>query len=317
MVNRELALSASLTGDLATLDMKDASDRVSWELVNYLFPEDWGNALYATRSVATVLPDGTEIQLRKFAPMGSAVCFPVEALIFWALCVSIVQSTRHVSLVEARSAIYVYGDDIICSSVDHAAIRQYLPLFDLAVNEAKCCTGRNYKESCGCDAYKGVDVTPTKFRRVWSQQISADSLPSWVEYSNSLWAKGYYACAEYIECAIQKIKHVPYFNEEQHDGVGFVREHVDTVAINRALGFKYRFNKDLQCRQMLGFRVKTREETHSFRCNWEDLLLTQSGKDVHSENCSSFRLHPAAHVEYQRYALRRRKSLQRCWITTN
>jgi hypothetical protein len=133
-VNQRLALEASLTGKLSTLDMKDASDRVSWNLVNYLFPSHWSEALWASRSNDTILPDGRVISLNKFAPMGLAVCFPVEALIFWALCVSVVSCTRNLSLAKARETIYVYGDDIICSSEDQAAIRQYLPHFDLMVN---------------------------------------------------------------------------------------------------------------------------------------------------------------------------------------
>jgi hypothetical protein len=85
-VNRRYAYYGSLGGNWATLDMKDASDRVSTALVERLFAKTHVlPLLLATRSQETLLPDGTTVRLRKFAPMGSAVCFPVEALVFWRL----------------------------------------------------------------------------------------------------------------------------------------------------------------------------------------------------------------------------------------
>jgi hypothetical protein len=83
-VNRELALTSSLTQEYATLDLKEASDRVSVELVSRLFAHSDATlkALLATRTTATKLPDGSVLSLNKFAPMGSALCFPVEAFCF-------------------------------------------------------------------------------------------------------------------------------------------------------------------------------------------------------------------------------------------
>ena len=280
-INQQLALRASSDGSLATLDMKEASDRVSLELVKYLFPAHWFEALYATRSSETKLPNGQIVRLNKFAPMGSAVCFPVEALIFWALCVSIVSCTRFIPLAKARETIYVYGDDIICSSEDHAAIRQYLPLFDLMVNDDKCCVHMTFKESCGCDAYKGVDVTPTKVRSTWSPHLDTGTYASWVAYSNAFHSHGYDGAADYIESVIQKIRTTPYYTSKEHDGIGFYREHVDAYKINRTLKLRRRFNKELHRYEVLGWSIKTRNECAS-KCDWEELLRVVSYKS-HSE----------------------------------
>jgi hypothetical protein len=86
-VNRRLAQESSATLELATLDLKDASDRVSLELVRRVFKNtpELVRALEAIRTDATLLPDGRVQSLKKFAPMGSAVCFPVEAFVFWAI----------------------------------------------------------------------------------------------------------------------------------------------------------------------------------------------------------------------------------------
>jgi hypothetical protein len=316
-INRQLALTGSRDGSLATLDMKDASDRVSWELVAYLFPGAWVDALYATRSPRTKLPDGTIVNLNKFAPMGSAVCFPVEALIFWALCVSVVSCTRNISLVQASETIYVYGDDIICSSEDHAAIRQCLPEFDLKVNDDKCCTGKTFKESCGCDAYKGVDVTPTKVRSVWCNRLGVESYESWVAYSNAFYDRGYYGTAEFIEERIQKIRRTPYLNMAS-SVIGFIRAHVRVPMKNREIGIPMRFDKKCQRLQVRGWYSRTRTK-YASRCDWEELLRVQSYNGslldytVDDDYRPQFVLNQSTRVEARHYAFRRRNCLQRRW----
>jgi hypothetical protein len=67
---------------VATLDMSDASDTVSRRIVRQLFPADWADLVFSLRSHFAELPDGTRVPLRAFAPMGSALCFPVESVIF-------------------------------------------------------------------------------------------------------------------------------------------------------------------------------------------------------------------------------------------
>lgn len=307
-VNQQLALQASSDGSLATLDMKEASDRVSWELVEYLFPGHWVDALYASRSPRTKLPDGTVVQLNKFAPMGSAVCFPIEALVFWALCAATVSCTRNIALVKASRTIYVYGDDIICRSEDQAAIRQHLPSFDLLFNEGKCCVGKTFKESCGCDAYKGVDVTPTKFRRTWCPHLSVDSYESYVSYSNELYDHGYYGLANYIEACIQKIHVTPYFNTASHDGIGFVRAHVIPQKENKKLRIPMRFCKKLHRMEVLALRSKASNK-YSPSSEWEEVLRVSSYSSPPSNNIFD----PVQTVVAQQYALRRRNRLLRRW----
>ena len=345
-INRQLALQGSRYGNLATLDMKEASDRVSYELVKYLFPRNVFELIDSSRSTHMMFPDGTTLKMNKFAPMGSANCFPVEAIVFWALCVSVVHCTRNVPISESRDSIYVYGDDIICSSEDHAAIREYLPLFGLKVNDDKCCTGKTFKESCGCDAYKGIDVTPTKFSTVWCSpsstrkneerslprkrkgmpSIDAGTLASYVAYSNAMWEAGYCGLAEYLERQIQSICKVPYFTEASHDGIGFVRAHINPVTTNRALGLRLRFNRKLHRLEVRGWGIRTSHKETS-ECGWAELVRVQSYKDLPS--LTSDEEVPIWHINSQgqivindpphpvvarRYALRRRNSLNRRWI---
>lgn len=206
-VNRTLAMQGSLDSSWDTLDMSDASDLVSLALVRALFE---GTSIYkyllATRSTHTKLPDGQVRELRKFAPMGSALCFPVEALCFWALGVACLHVHGNLSLNRARESIYVYGDDIIVRGGYSSYLLSNFQYYGLKFNRSKCCYTGHFRESCGCDAYKGSDVTIIKVKKLPPQQSTdGQGYSSMLAYANSFFQSCYYRTAEYITkrvCAI-------------------------------------------------------------------------------------------------------------------
>jgi len=189
--NRMAALAGSLHGELCTLDLKEASDRVSVWLVEQLFPGPLLEALLATRSLATKLPDGTVLPLQKFAPMGSACCFPVLATCVWALL-------RAGSAGADGKTVLVYGDDVIVETAEADHAIEQLETYGLHVNRDKSCTSGLFRESCGMDAYQGENVTPVRFRTVWSPSPAADTYESWIAYANSLHHAGYSTTAIFI-----------------------------------------------------------------------------------------------------------------------
>jgi len=215
-VNRKLALQASKDGLWVTLDMKDASDRVSLSLVETLFQDHPKllSAITAARSSKTRLPCGTEVPLNKYAPMGSALCFPVEALVFWALSVSAITHTNGIPLREARKCVYVYGDDIIVRESDYTALLQCLPQVGLKFNESKCCVARSFRESCGCDAYQGVDVTPVKLKTTWiDDRKEPKCLESYVAFYNAMYGLGHFRVANAVKHQLERIYgKIPYTN---------------------------------------------------------------------------------------------------------
>ena len=252
-INRELALEGSTSQEWVTLDMKDASDRVSNELVKSLFAycPQLLEALQATRTTDTLLPDGREVHLNKFAPMGSCLCFPVEAFVFYALAVSTLVHCGHYSLRKARKRVYVYGDDLIVRREDYAFLLQHLPLYGLMFNEVKCCTTGFFRESCGCDAYKGVDVTPIKLRSVWGhrRRIDIGVASSYVALSNAAFKRGYSRLAERVELLMVKtMGPLPVFSHEDNGGLGFVRP--DACTHIQPYPVKTRFNKALHRREV-------------------------------------------------------------------
>lgn len=215
-VNARLALQASIDQKMATLDMKDASDRVSVGLVQALFPSDIFEALMATRSTHALVPvNGTKIliRLKKFSPMGSGVCFPVESIVFWALSVAAL-IVCGVSRADALRNVYVYGDDTIVPTAYATQVIKLLTQMHLRYNKGKCYIAGNFRESCGTDAFKGVVVTPLRLKKRLPTQISdAESIVSWVSIANAfalknMWAT-YYHIKHHIE-AIPKLGRLPY-----------------------------------------------------------------------------------------------------------
>lgn len=258
-INRELALRSSISGEFVTLDMKEASDRVSLALVRELFPPLWYDALWASRTPATMLPDGRIHQMRKFAPMGSAVCFPVEAFVFWSLCVATLIVKRNTPLRKAAANVYVYGDDIICSREDHAIIVDTLPKFGLMLNQDKCCVAGFFRESCGMDAFAGHPVAPARIRATWSKHRKPGALASWVALSNELFQRKCWSSAQYIFDSIQKLwkGSIPVVSDPDIGCIAFVRPGWSRHTLNNA---RWRFNKALQRTEVQGFRVSCKSE---------------------------------------------------------
>lgn len=204
-INRQLAYKNSLSREYATLDMKDASDRVSLQLVEILFAKapELLRALKATRTKHTKLPDGTVLPLAKFAPMGSALCFPVEALVFYTLAKAIKNQKR------IYGDIYVYGDDLIVPRKLAISLFELFPKYGLKFNEDKCFIDGYFRESCGLDAYKGIICTPIRMKHLVPKSTkNASAIVSAVDLSNLLYQKGYWRTAAHLQRMIP-LKRLP------------------------------------------------------------------------------------------------------------
>lgn len=159
-LNQRLARVASITEDLATIDLKSASDSVSLEIVRALLPPDWYEHLFNLRSPAGVLPDGSIVNYQKFSSMGNGYTFELESLIFWALASAVI------SLADCkRRELGVYGDDLIVPSEVAPELIILLDICGFSTNLDKTFIRGPFKESCGKHFFKGVDVTPFYIRR--------------------------------------------------------------------------------------------------------------------------------------------------------
>ncbi len=205
--NRFLARKGSIDRRLATLDLSDASDRVLNEHVLLLmsrFPR-LSELVQATRSTRAQLPDGTIVPLVKFASMGSALCFPVEAMVFTTIVVAAIAYERRVPLdrgllMELRGKVRVYGDDIVVPVDCVQSVIQFLEAFGLKVNRDKSFWNGKFRESCGGDYYDGHWVTPVRFRRDFPRSLTdVDELVSLASYRNLLYLRGYWKTASKLD----------------------------------------------------------------------------------------------------------------------
>lgn len=182
-VSRELCLKSSLTGEFATVDMTAASDSIHLDLLK-AFPTDLSEMLELVRCKSYRINDKDYRKIDKychlnnltnplnsdsgtfsrsfvmFAPMGSATTFPVLSLLMAAACELACRWSG------TKNDFVVFGDDIIIRQTALLDLYRILDLMGFSVNRDKSFAGLSrFRESCGMDAFRGVDVTPLRVSR--------------------------------------------------------------------------------------------------------------------------------------------------------
>lgn len=205
--NQRDALKGSLDQSLATIDLSKASDSVSLDLVKKVFKGTellpW---LLATRSTGVELPSGCTLKTKKFAPMGSSTCFPVECIIFCLIAEVARYNTRDIPGCKYNPRMpRVYGDDIVCDSTTVPEILKGLSLLGFLPNEAKSYWTGFFRESCGKEYWCGQDVSPLYYR---AEELNPDAhvdyrgLSSIIMLYNSLQERGLTHSRRYVLSSI-------------------------------------------------------------------------------------------------------------------
>jgi hypothetical protein len=208
-----MAKVGSTDGSYATIDLSDASDLVSYDLVKSIFKPiapSFLDYVEGSRSSRAKMPSGEVITLRKFASMGSAMCFPIEAMVFFTVAVAAIMKDHALpytrkTVDKITATISVYGDDIIVPSSYASSVMDGLTAFGLRVNTNKSFSQGYFRESCGGDYYKGDDVTPVYVRR-WTtteRDLSHEQIVSSISLANQFYMKGYWNAAQYVRDTIR------------------------------------------------------------------------------------------------------------------
>jgi hypothetical protein len=203
-----LVLQASRDRTLATVDLSDASDRLSCWTVERIFRKN-SSLLYHLHAARTrLLRDNISkdkdsfIKLKKFATQGTASTFPVQSLVF--LCIALGSSiegnvTWH-KIQRMRTQVRVYGDDIIIPSHGYARLNRIMTALGLKVNIAKSYVSGKFRESCGVDGYDGYDVTPVKPKTIIAD--SPASCQAVIDTSNNLFNKGLWHASDSLRALL-------------------------------------------------------------------------------------------------------------------
>lgn len=216
--NQRLAMEGSQYGHLATLDLSEASDRVSNQLVKLMCQNHphLAAAVQACRSTkADVL--GEEINLAKFASMGSALTFPIEAMVF--LVIVAIGIERELNTHFSRQDLFqvlggrvrIYGDDIIVPVEYVRSVVSSLSDFGLVVNSRKSFWTGKFRESCGKEYYDGEDVSIVRVRQMFpASQRDATEVISLVSLRNQFYFAGYWETCRMLDREIGRVlKHFP------------------------------------------------------------------------------------------------------------
>lgn len=284
-VNKDMARIGSIDGSLATIDLSDASDLVSNDLVKLIFscsPTFLG-FIQDCRSTRAQLPDTSIISLKKFASQGSAMCFPIEAMVFFTLLVAsrVRQSGRCLSrklLTEVTANTSVYGDDIIIPAEAASGVMAMLEAFGLRVNHDKSFTTGFFRESCGGDYYRGHDVTPSYCRQWDFSGHSRDTsiVTAYVSLSNQFYMKGLWHASQYIRDHLDHLfRHRPFPVASGEPGYLHFR------SVRRTDWHKW--NPDLQSYMVRGVVVRAKSKVDNC-IDIRGVLLRAFQSSYHSES---------------------------------
>jgi len=212
--NRLMARKSSLTGEFATLDLSDASDRVSNQLVRLLtndFPY-LAAGIDACRSRKADVPGHGIISLSKFASMGSALCFPMESMVFMTIVFVGIENVlnrrlRKSDIKSLLGQVRTYGDDIIVPVRYTHAVIGALEAYGLKVNTDKSFWTGKFRESCGSEWYDNHDVSIVRMRTDFPKsRRHVPELVSTVAMRNLLYKRAIFShTVDYLDNLIERI----------------------------------------------------------------------------------------------------------------
>ena len=220
-LSQVLVSKASLDKSLATVDLSSASDRLSCWVVERAFRENQSllKALHASRTrwVCDAIDKKASpnyFVAKKFASQGTAVTFPVQSIIFLIIALTacgfeatgpedfLCNDRFCKSIARFRNKVRVFGDDIIIPKYGYVVLTGLLHTLGLKVNLNKSFVKGHFRESCGMDCFKGVNVTPIKTTKL--EATGPQSRQSLIDYSNNLFKAGLWNAARAVESIIPR-----------------------------------------------------------------------------------------------------------------
>ena len=161
----------------ATVDLREASQSITSWLLNSVLPRAWYVALRPTfmRKIRFTNQRWKFTYCETVLPMGNAATFPVETLVFYCLIKAVG------NLLGKQGYYSVYGDDLIYPCSIHPYVSAVFRELGLMINEDKSFADLSFfRESCGGDFYRGVDVRPALAPEYNGEQQSRLEYTAWL-----------------------------------------------------------------------------------------------------------------------------------------
>ncbi len=264
-INGLWALDSSRSGTNATVDLKSASDRLSCWSVERFFRSNKTllERIHATRTrMISNRVDASvwdTLVLRKCFTQGNALTFPVQSICYAIACIAavIISTSGKVTTSTVRGAstkVRVFGDDLIVPETSLATLVKILEALQLQVNVSKTFSKGKFRESCGVDAYDGVNVTPV-FVKTVSIKPRHEQAMSAIESANNLFKDGMWNVAEWLRATVR------------HYQLPILSVHVNGLGWSSFVGsdtshLRKRWNANLQREEFLAFNLTDNSEKH-------------------------------------------------------
>lgn len=160
--NRKYAAAGSTDGTYVTIDLTSASDSISRILAKRILPS------WLWEYIAPYLADKIEIPKGStysgvytnsiFLTSGNPNTFELEGRIFLAIML-VARKLRYVYTHHWCALPVVYGDDIVIPSELFDEALSLLSMLGFTVNTSKTFAYGTYRESCGIECFRGMDIS--------------------------------------------------------------------------------------------------------------------------------------------------------------
>jgi hypothetical protein len=252
-VNGQKALLASIDRRYTTIDLKEASDRLGTSLIEFLLGNSYDIVSCARATHVNV--NSVVHRLEKWAPMGNCLTFPIQSLVFYSLVRAGIRCLYGIDCTD----IYVFGDDIVVPSQFYdGAMRGLIPA-GLIPNVTKTFRHGFFRESCGVDAYHGINVTPHRLKK-WRINDYSDAV-SLCTLAKNMRVQGYKHCPSFLYSLVSKRFGTLHLSSN-FDTQG-IFEWVETVSEVFLYEPSLRFNKRLQRWEVRTLLVTATNESRS------------------------------------------------------
>jgi hypothetical protein len=186
--NQELARRGALDRSVATYDLSNASDSITYHLLEAILPRPLDAEVLNSVSKRIQLPTGKVVTLHIPLTMGSRLTVPGQSHVNWVLlglCVEIGVSFGLCTW-DALDLCAAYNDDITAPSVLDDIVRYIFTRVGYVLNENKSYVGDiPFRESCGKDYYNDTEVTSAYWPRR-EIDFEHEDLPSLCSLQNKL-----------------------------------------------------------------------------------------------------------------------------------
>lgn len=198
-VNRDLARLGSVDGSLSTLDLSSASDCISLTLFKDVVPRTYWDYFLKTRCARMKVPKTGNVpeqvvEMNMLSGMGNGYTFSFQTVLFSCMVKAAFVFSKDKQCtdvfcvrgkkVRANANWGVFGDDIIVPCGDMTVyVCRLLRMCGFTLNSAKSFYEGPFRESCGGDYLRGVNVRPVFVKSLKSRESRYVAINRLVEWS--------------------------------------------------------------------------------------------------------------------------------------